>query len=306
MIHEAHDPLPHRVFPISFTGLLIILLLALGNGRTPAGDAPPADAKPVPPQPIQPAPAHERLGPGVEFIREVRLKPRPLVIAIVEIDLKQPGLEFVVTPGDLSGGRELRALKTSRFLTKNNLRLAVNAGFFEPFKAATPADFYPHEGDSVNVHGLCAFRGVVYSEDEDRYSSLNISPKGEVSIIDDPARAYTAVSGRPLNLDAKTPPSDLAIHPRTAVALDQDRHKLILMVVDGRQPGYSEGVTLAELAGLLAGRGGDLALNLDGGGSATMACSDADGTVRLLNRPIHLGVPGRERPVANHFGLTWK
>ncbi len=88
MIHELIDPLPHRVFPISFTGLFVILLLAFGNGRTPAGDAPPADAKPVPPQPIQPAPANERLGPGVEFIREVRLKPRPLVISIVILTWK--------------------------------------------------------------------------------------------------------------------------------------------------------------------------------------------------------------------------
>ena len=114
------------------------------------------------------------------------------------------------------------------------------------------------------------------------------------------------MSGRPLSLDPKNPPKDPALHPRTAVAIDHHRHTLILMVVDGRQPGYSEGVTLEELAKLLAGRGGDEALNLDGGGSTTLVCADAMGVVRRLNRPIHVGIPGNERPVANHLGLRWK
>nr|WP_268871503.1 hypothetical protein [Xanthomonas vesicatoria] len=28
-----------------------------------------------------------------------------------------------------------------------------------------------------------------------------------------------------------------------------------------------------------------------------------DGRVRTLNRPIHTGIPGRERPVANQLGV---
>jgi hypothetical protein len=44
------------------------------------------------------------------------------------------------------------------------------------------------------------------------------------------------------------------------------------------------------------------AINLDGGGSATLVVAD-HGRPRVLNSPIHTGVPGRERPSANHLGV---
>ena len=294
---------PFIVLPWLCAWVLPAWLLAAGVSGVLA-EAPSRSAG-VPPASSTQA-TRERLGPGVVFIRDVRKQPRQLVIAVVEIDLQQAGIEFVASPGDPSGGREFRALTTSHFLKANHLRLAINGGFFAPFKAASPFNYYPHEGDPVDVFGLCAARGKIISNNEANYRALDLSAKNEASIIDDPAKAYNAVSGRPLSLDPKTPPTDPAIHPRTAVAIDHHRHTLILMVVDGRQPGYSEGVTLAELAKLLAERGGDEALNLDGGGSTTMVCADAKGTIRQLNRPIHVGIPGNERPVANHLGLTWK
>lgn len=67
-------------------------------------------------------------------------------------------------------------------------------------------------------------------------------------------------------------------HPRTAAGRTADG-ALILMVVDGRQP-LSRGVGLEELAVLMRDAGAEEALNLDGGGSATMVVA---GT--LVNRP---------------------
>jgi hypothetical protein len=78
-------------------------------------------------------------------------------------------------------------------------------------------------------------------------------------------------------------------HPRTAVGQSADG-RLILVTVDGRQPGYSVGMTNFELALTLARLGAVTASALDGGGSTTMAF---DG--RLLNRPSD---PGGEREVA--------
>jgi len=57
-------------------------------------------------------------------------------------------------------------------------------------------------------------------------------------------------------------------HPRTAVGLKDDA--LLWVVVDGRQPGYSEGMTIDELAEFLLNAGCKDALNLDGGGSSTL------------------------------------
>lgn len=68
-------------------------------------------------------------------------------------------------------------------------------------------------------------------------------------------------------------------HPRTAVAKMKDG-KLLMITVDGRQPGISVGMTLQELAEYLLSLGVVDAINLDGGGSTTMVL---DG--RVVNKP---------------------
>lgn len=59
-------------------------------------------------------------------------------------------------------------------------------------------------------------------------------------------------------------------HPRTAVGMIEPYHYLVVLV-DGRQDGYSVGMKLTELAELFAEYGCTVAYNLDGGASATMA-----------------------------------
>jgi len=58
-------------------------------------------------------------------------------------------------------------------------------------------------------------------------------------------------------------------HPRTAVCTNEQ--KIILVVVDGRQPQLSVGMTLDELADLMLELGCTTAMNTDGGGSSVMA-----------------------------------
>jgi hypothetical protein len=77
--------------------------------------------------------------------------------------------------------------------------------------------------------------------------------------------------------------------PRTAVGITAD-NKLLLVVIDGRQPLHSIGVTLWETARIMRELGAVDALNLDGGGSSTMV---------VLNRVINAPSDGRERPVGN-------
>lgn len=71
-------------------------------------------------------------------------------------------------------------------------------------------------------------------------------------------------------------------------------------MVDGRQPGWSVGATLPELAALLAEAGPWNALALDGGGSTAMWYRELGAPAgRVLNRPSD----GRVRPVASHLGV---
>jgi exopolysaccharide biosynthesis protein len=74
--------------------------------------------------------------------------------------------------------------------------------------------------------------------------------------------------------------------PRTAIGVVDANH-LVLVVVDGRSPGYSAGVTLTELAQIFADLGCTTAYNIDGGGSSTMYYDGA-----LVNDPLGRG---RER-----------
>jgi len=67
---------------------------------------------------------------------------------------------------------------------------------------------------------------------------------------------------------------------------------LLLVTVDGRQPGYSVGLSFAEESAVMASLGARDALNLDGGGSTTMVGSG--GTV--VGRPSDTT---GERPVGD-------
>jgi hypothetical protein len=85
--------------------------------------------------------------------------------------------------------------------------------------------------------------------------------------------------------------ADIAVGaaPRTAVGL-LPNGDVLLVAVDGRQGGYSVGVTLGELASFLVKQGCRDAMNLDGGGSTTLVVEG-----RLVNRPSD----GRSRSVSN-------
>ena len=62
------------------------------------------------------------------------------------------------------------------------------------------------------------------------------------------------------------------LHPRTAIGQRQDG-TMILVVIDGRQPGYSIGTNLLELQSIFERYGAYNAANLDGGYSSAM-CFD--------------------------------
>ena len=85
-------------------------------------------------------------------------------------------------------------------------------------------------------------------------------------------------------------------HPRTAVGFNGKDSKMYFVVVDGRQPDYSVGMTLYELAVLMLELGCEQALNLDGGGSSTMVVRG-----RVVNKPSDLF---GEREVANSLHLV--
>ncbi len=86
----------------------------------------------------------------------------------------------------------------------------------------------------------------------------------------------------------------IGLGPRTALGIDREG-RYILLVVDGRQGFYSNGLTLRELAATMRSLGAVDALNLDGGGSTAMSVRG-----NVINRPSD----GEERPVSTVLLVT--
>jgi exopolysaccharide biosynthesis protein len=114
-------------------------------------------------------------------------------------------------------------------------------------------------------------------------------------------RAYSMLGGGPQLIksgkiaitdkqEKMTPGFATDRHPRTAIA-KLESGQVLLVTVDGRQPGVSAGMTLEMLAEVLLEFGAIDAMNLDGGGSTTMVIHN-----RIVNRPSD---QTGERPVSD-------
>jgi hypothetical protein len=78
-------------------------------------------------------------------------------------------------------------------------------------------------------------------------------------------------------------------HPRTAIGYTADS-KLIILVVEGRNPGRAEGADLVQLATILKDIGCVEAMNLDGGGSSCMLINGKE-TIKVSDKEGQRPVP---------------
>jgi Phosphodiester glycosidase len=255
-----------------------------------------------------PAAIERTLHPGIVYRRFARSEPRPLVVHVATVALDTPGLRLVPTPA--APGGCLPARTTSSFLAQARVQLAVNAQFFYPCPGSSAtAELEPEAlepGQPLRPVGVYAVAGQVVVERAWHDSTVYIDADGAVTLYEPPARLYHAISGRyRLVQDGRaTAADDGLLAPRVALGLDAARRRMTVVVIDGRQRGYSEGVTLPELGAVLVELGVHDAIELDGGGSATLVAEGEDGEPVVLSSPIHGRIPGRERPVANHLGVA--
>ena len=267
----------------------------------------------------------DTLYPGIQFTRVEVTEPRKLVICVSRVDTQSERLTFHTTPrrddwkvGEVETDRQ----KTRDFLIESRQNdiptvLAINADAFSPWPApynkSTPADLL----------GLAVSDGNLVSKGSGPPSSIQ-TRKGDwksqkTSPSFDTSAVQLAISGFGICLDeGEAVPSGKDLHPRTGIGLSKDARYLFLIVVDGRQPS-SFGVTTQELGNWLRHFGANRGINLDGGGSTTMACWDAQATpprCRLLNRPVGNGARSEklapilflstERANGNNFGVALK
>lgn len=271
----------------------LLALLALGGCRT-AADSGGSGAAP---------PFHYR--------HLVKTSPRPLQIHAVRYDLRDRSCEVacIVAAGDPDGDgpAETRLSHPEITVTNRQLLAAVNTNPFSPVADARgrKPKGYVH-GWPADILGLAIEDGTRRSSRDGSGCNFWVDAEGQpvISCDEPPADVRQAVGGFNIVLregELTMPATDgKSLAPRSAVGFDRDRRWFWIVVVDGRQPGYSEGVDLRELGEILAGLGCSEGLNLDGGGSSALFLADPPGRpVRLLNKPSGL----LTRPVPVLLGI---
>ena len=247
----------------------------------------------------------EPLFRGIVYERQSANDLRPIIIHRMTIDLREQGIRPFVTPG--RQGLEVKARTTSEF----QLQVAVNGSIFSPCYTKHPLDFYPHSGDPVDIAGQMISDGVEYSPAQSGWDVLCFGPDNHASLAPmscpHGTRWGIATTNRLIRNGELVPliGSDekaSSPHPRAAIGLDDTGYRLFIVSIDGRQPFYSEGVSLPELAAIVKGLGAFEAVALDGGGSVTLV-TEQQRSPKVLNSPIHTYIPLRERPVGTHLGF---
>ncbi len=229
---------------------------------------------------------------GVTYRLDMLTDPRPNRVHILRIDLSRGTVRpDVVIADDPDGdGPAEAALTDPRELAAGPSVVA--------FVNTNPWDSFPDEsgkknrlwyhGQPVDIAGLALSDGVVRSAASGANASVWIDAAGNATLGNAPADdAVEGAAGfAPLIVDGKIiDASDGARHPRTAIGIDETQTILWLVVVDGRQAGYSEGMTLPELANIMQNLGCRHAHNLDGGGSSVMGLMGDDGEMHIVNSP---------------------
>ena len=212
----------------------------------------------------------------------------------LRVDLHAPGIHFYTAPHQ--GSLNTVASTTSQYLQKYGLQVAINANFFSPCCNAA--------NEEKTVLGLAVSDGNTVSAADGtpgQNASLLIDQKNHASIAEttnttDISNVFNAVTGSGiivqdgLNVGGDTPYGDGADpNPRTSVGLSQDGRYLYVIVIDGRQPGYSVGTTSVETADIMIAFGAYTAINLDGGGSTDLVEDNGHSGARIVNKPSRRG-----------------
>ncbi len=248
----------------------------------------------------------------VAIWQETRKLPRPLATSCMRIDLKNPRYEFSVMVADDPDGQgpaEAALTPPGELLVSHNALAGVNANAFT--KVRSEDRMLPwQEGMHVNVVGLACSDAAVRSplgDSRDANSRTpfwldsNMTPRlGIPTRLTDMRQGVGDFCATLLQEGRVIPKPGGVRHPRTALGSDETGRFLFLAVFDGRRAGYSDGLSMYELAKEMQSLGCRDAINLDGGGSSIMLYRDeASGELTTVNRPSG----DSHRPIPTMIGV---
>jgi hypothetical protein len=205
-------------------------------------------------------------------------------------------------------------LPTSEIAKREKFDLAVNGDFFVIPGAGDSNGIPPKyiRGTAARPRGWAMTDGDLWHRSESKRPYIAISASNTIQIAEagpesnpDSYALQIMGGGQIIVRDGKPVSyrSSFATnrHPRTVIGHDPTTQRLVFLVVDGRQPQLSVGMTLSELSTEMLRLGCQTAVNLDGGGSTTMTYrSLGKAALRVMNSPSDR----KERVVANVIGVT--
>ena len=249
------------------------------------------------------------LFPGIKHVFINTDEPRPLKVNVIRVDLTRGNLGFMTVKRDPDWGKPMPdypslPIRTRRMSVRTFMENAIEQGI-DMLVAVNATPWSPWR--PPYTHTYAARMGLVIS-DGDKIEEANgrpvflITRSGEFQIRkiakdEDVSNIRLALAGFAMILENGKTMGVKNLAPRTAYGLSENNHYMIIMTVDGRMKGISEGLGTKELGEWMRRFGAVVALNMDGGGSTTLVVSDGKGGIRRLTGSIFY------RKVATSLGI---
>ena len=242
------------------------------------------------------------LTPGVTALEMeiLSFEGRAVKLFVLEVDLADGHLSMRASSPNDAG-----ILKTKQQMTLQALAADKQGS---RVVAATNADFFTTDGSPQGVYyrnGKCLKSSM--NDNVCTFFAITKEGKPMIGSYDDyesyKDKLQEAVGGRArlLTNGSILTQTSTALEPRTAIGVSDDG-KVYILVVDGRNFYYSNGMRYTELATVLQALGAKDAINLDGGGSSTFVVrteAGFDNANRFVVRNWVSDNGGVERAVAN-------
>jgi Phosphodiester glycosidase len=239
---------------------------------------------------------------GIDYAQAEFTKPRLMKCHVIRIDLANTNVSFLAKPSNGDRPGEADSQYPSSFVRHSDVQVAINTTPFSPDRVLP--------GRPVELQGLAVSQGDRFSPPEHNLDALVITRENRARFAPaggDASDAWNGAGGFLVTMRGGTNVGEkLHPEPATVIGLSGDGRWMFWLVVDGRQRGYSEGATPVDTAEMLKSLGATDALNMDGGGSSTLAMQGGWKGAQVLNRPYHWVWNGLERPVGAVLGVRSK
>jgi|SRR5690606_22582225 len=209
-------------------------------------------------------------------VRQVNLQLRttssqPIALYVVEVDLKHPDIAIRVgmpDDGDAFKLQTVQAISEANDKAGNRVIAAVNADFF--YWTGEPWGPVVKQGNILKQSFYDTWHGF-FAIDKDKNPRIGSS----INFLDTyPLQEAVGAVERLINNGVKFNQGNPERHPRTMIGYTKD-NVIYMVVVDGRQPAHSIGMTFAELSEVMFALKVQEAINLDGGGSSTLVVKNS-------------------------------